>query len=267
MHLFPVDPTPDTLSFYAVYLAHYIKLDFVSSYLSGICDQLEPVFPEVQASRHHWLVKKTLAGCQKMFPSITSRKWPITRSELANISQLHSSSSSFNDSLFLAILLTGFHGLMHLGELTWPDVKCLQDYRKIISHNSLQIFLKNLFNLFYQVIKLTTSSKATWSSSSQPSRALTLMLLFWAISSSAIVISPSVLNCGLEKMVLSQLRDGSFISFIVIFPEMLEGSPFMQVALPLLRGISFLRCTVMCTHVQDMLAWHAMVHAMHLSRI
>ena len=86
----------------------------VSSYLSGICNQLEPFFPEVQASRHHWLVKKTLAGCRKMFPSVTSRKRPITRSELANISQLHSSSSSFDGSLFLAILLTGFHGLMHL---------------------------------------------------------------------------------------------------------------------------------------------------------
>ena len=28
---------------------------------------------------------------------------------------------------------------MHLGELTWPDDKHLQDYCKIISHNFLQI--------------------------------------------------------------------------------------------------------------------------------
>ena len=46
-HSFLVDPTPDTLSFYAVYSAHYIKPDSVSSYLSGICNQLEPFFPEV----------------------------------------------------------------------------------------------------------------------------------------------------------------------------------------------------------------------------
>ena len=62
-HSFPVDPTPDTPSFYAVYSAHYIKPDSVSSYLFGICNQLEPFFPEVQTSRLHWLVKKTLAGC------------------------------------------------------------------------------------------------------------------------------------------------------------------------------------------------------------
>ena len=78
-----------------------------------------------------------------MFPSVTSRKRPITRSELANISQLHSSSSSFDDSLFLAILLTGFHGLMCLGELTWPDVNCLRGYHKVISRGSLQIFPKS----------------------------------------------------------------------------------------------------------------------------
>ena len=138
-----IHSTPDTLSFYAVYSAHYIKPDSVSSYLFGICNQLEPFFPEVQTSRHHWLVKKTLAGCWKMFPSVASRKRPITRSALANISHLHSSSLSFDDSWFLAILLTGFHGLMRLGELTWPDVKHLQDYCKIISRDSLQIFPKS----------------------------------------------------------------------------------------------------------------------------
>jgi hypothetical protein len=84
-HSFPVDPTPDTLSLYAVYTAHYIKPDSVSAYLSGICSQLEPFFPEIRSSRNHWLVKKTLAGCKKMFTSTTSRKRPISRSELANV--------------------------------------------------------------------------------------------------------------------------------------------------------------------------------------
>jgi len=40
-HSFPVEPTPDTLSFYAIYMAHYIKPNLVSSYLLGICNQLE----------------------------------------------------------------------------------------------------------------------------------------------------------------------------------------------------------------------------------
>lgn len=106
-HSFPIEPTPDTLSFFAVYMAHYIKPKSVLSYLSGICNQLEPFFPEVRTHRQHWLVTKTLAGCRKMFPSTVSRKRPITRSELAMIARLYTSSSSYDDILFLAILLTG----------------------------------------------------------------------------------------------------------------------------------------------------------------
>ena len=41
LHHLPVDPTPDTLSFYVVFLSTYIKPDSVNAYLSGICRQLE----------------------------------------------------------------------------------------------------------------------------------------------------------------------------------------------------------------------------------
>ncbi|KAF8811690.1 hypothetical protein BYT27DRAFT_7088944, partial [Phlegmacium glaucopus] len=138
-HSFPVDPTPDTLSFYAVYMSHHIKPQSVASYLSGICNQLEPFFPDVRTHRRHWLVSKTLEGCWKMLPSATSRKRPLTRLELASLRQYYKPPLSFNDSLFLAILFTGCHGLLHLGELTWPDQKRLQDYRKVIMQNMVQI--------------------------------------------------------------------------------------------------------------------------------
>ena len=39
--------------------------------------------------------------------------------------------NSHNDLLFFVILLVGFHVLMHLGELVWPDKKGLQDFRKV----------------------------------------------------------------------------------------------------------------------------------------
>jgi len=77
-----------------------------------------------------------------MFPSAPSRKRPITRSELATVTLTYGSSPSFDNSLFLAILLTGFHGLMQLGELTWPDKKSLQDYRKVVMQNLVQISKK-----------------------------------------------------------------------------------------------------------------------------
>jgi hypothetical protein len=125
-------------------MAHHIKPDSVSSYLSGLCNQLEPFFPEVRIHRRHWLVLKTLAGCRKLFPSTPSRKRPATRAELADISQHYATSkASFNDILFLSILLTGFHGLMRVGELTWPDKKKLQDYRKVIMRSSVHTFPKS----------------------------------------------------------------------------------------------------------------------------
>src|ERR1700679_199095 len=120
-------------------MAHYIKPDSVSSYLSGICNQLEPFFPDVRSHRHHWLVTKTLAGCRKMFPSTASRKRPLARTELVDVARLYLSSSAYDEILSLTLLLTGFHGLMRLGELTWPDNKHLQDYRKVIMRSSVQV--------------------------------------------------------------------------------------------------------------------------------
>ncbi|KAF8800944.1 hypothetical protein BYT27DRAFT_7311573 [Phlegmacium glaucopus] len=120
-------------------MSHHIKPRSVASYLSGICNQLEPFFPNVRTYRRHWLVSKTLEGCKKMFPSATLRKRPLARSELASVFRFYRPSPSFDDNLFLAILFTGFHGLLRLGELVWPDHKNLQDYRKVIMRSTVQI--------------------------------------------------------------------------------------------------------------------------------
>jgi hypothetical protein len=37
------------------------------------------------------------------------------------------------------MLLTGFHGLMRLGELTWPDNEGLRDYCKVIMRSSVHV--------------------------------------------------------------------------------------------------------------------------------
>jgi hypothetical protein len=55
------------------------------------------------------------------------------------VAQQYRLSTSYNDKLFIALLLTGFHGLMRLGELVWPDHKARQDYRKIILRNSVHL--------------------------------------------------------------------------------------------------------------------------------
>ncbi|KAF8805886.1 hypothetical protein BYT27DRAFT_7103406 [Phlegmacium glaucopus] len=128
IHSFPIKPTPNTLSFFAVYMSHYIKPRSINSYLSGICNQLKPFSPNVRTHRRHWLVSKSLEGCQKMFPTPINRKRPITHSELSSLSLALSDSPVYDDKIFLAILLTSFHGLIHL-----------QDYRKVIICNTVII--------------------------------------------------------------------------------------------------------------------------------
>jgi len=73
-HDLPPEPTPDTLSFYVVYMAHHIKPQSVDNYLSGICNQLEAFHPNICTIQQHHLIMKTLAGCKKLRVVGTNRK-------------------------------------------------------------------------------------------------------------------------------------------------------------------------------------------------
>ena len=137
LHHFPVEPTLDTLSFYTVYMCHYLRPKSVDSYLSGICNQLEPYFPNIRSLRYHHLVARTLKGCKKLRACPTTRKSALSRSDLARLHPTYATSNSHDDLLFYSMLLTGFHGLHRLGELSWPDRKDLQDYRKVIMRHSV----------------------------------------------------------------------------------------------------------------------------------
>jgi hypothetical protein len=122
IHKFPIEPTLDTFSFYIVFMCHHIKPKSVDSYLSGICNQLEPFFPKVHEIRQHHLVTKTLQGCKKLCGCATSHKQPLTHLELGSLAPHYTvPGTNHNDLLFFSILLTGFHRLLRLGELTWPD--------------------------------------------------------------------------------------------------------------------------------------------------
>ena len=132
LHNLPVDPTPDTLSFYVVFLSTYIKPDSVNAYLSGICRQLEPFFPDVRRNRKSMLVSRTLTGCMRRFGTTVTRKTPLSHANLLFVIDSLVSNPSFDDILFIALLLTAFHALMHLGELVFPDKKSLRNYHKIV---------------------------------------------------------------------------------------------------------------------------------------
>jgi hypothetical protein len=77
-HELPVDPTPDTLSFFAVYMCRHIRPSSVSTYMSGLVSQLEPFYPNVKENRHSRLVKRTLQGCRKLYGKAVQRKRALT---------------------------------------------------------------------------------------------------------------------------------------------------------------------------------------------
>ncbi|KAF8804719.1 hypothetical protein BYT27DRAFT_7259194 [Phlegmacium glaucopus] len=83
IHEMPVDPTPETLSFFTVYMCHHINPKSVASYLSGIAQQLEPFFPEVRRSQCSSLVERTLRGCMRLKGIATNRKQALTTEDLS----------------------------------------------------------------------------------------------------------------------------------------------------------------------------------------
>ncbi|KAL7278881.1 hypothetical protein ACG7TL_006712 [Trametes sanguinea] len=124
IHCFPIDPTIDTLSFFVVFMCHHIKPDSVDSYLSGICNQLESLYP------------------RRLFNSPPNRKLPLTVEHILLLLDAFPN-TSFDNMLFRAILLCGFFGLHRLGKLVHPDRNDLRDWRKTIKRSSVSLFPDN----------------------------------------------------------------------------------------------------------------------------
>jgi len=112
IHNFPIEPTEETFSFFIVYMSTHIKPDSVNSYLSGICNQLEPFFPDVRKRQASILVSQTLAGYRCHFGMPIHCKRPLSKTDLETVISHIGTSLDHDEKLFLAILLTGFHGLL-----------------------------------------------------------------------------------------------------------------------------------------------------------
>jgi hypothetical protein len=137
-HNLPADPTPDTLSFFVIYMSHHISPRSVATYLSGLVNQLEPFFPEIKNARHSRLVCQTLQGCHKMLALPTRRKRALTRPDVDHVlAHYASSEGQHDDLLFLSMFLTAFFALLRLGELTFPDDQFAHDWCKISCRSSV----------------------------------------------------------------------------------------------------------------------------------
>ena len=128
-------------------MCHHIKPTSVATYLSGICQQLEPYFPQVRSARNSALVHRTLQGCRRLSATPTSRKGALTLGDLETVVNALTDSPDYDDQLFLAQLLTGFFALFRLGEMTYPDDADLRDPRKVTKRNSVRVS-NDSFQLF-----------------------------------------------------------------------------------------------------------------------
>jgi hypothetical protein len=137
LHKLPIDPTPETLSYYITFQSSHINPKSVASYLAGICTNLEPFFPDIRSNRASALVKRTLKGALRRHGQPTKRKAPLTTIHLQSIFTALHRSQDHDDMLFLSMLNTGFPGLLRLGEMAVNNNPQLRDFRKIILRNSL----------------------------------------------------------------------------------------------------------------------------------
>jgi len=137
LHNLAIDPTPEMLSYYITFQTHHINPKLVESYLSGICSNLEPFFPDIWSHQASAPVKRTLKGAFHCHGRPSKRKAPLTTTQLQTITGELINSRDHDDMLFLCMLNTGFLGLLHLGEMTVSDNPHLQDFWKIVLHNTL----------------------------------------------------------------------------------------------------------------------------------
>ena len=92
LHCLPVDPTPETLSYYITFQSTHINPKSVKSYLSGICSCLEPFLPNIRPNHATTLVKHTLKGARRPHGQPTVQKFPLTMTHLCTITDtLHDS--------------------------------------------------------------------------------------------------------------------------------------------------------------------------------
>ncbi|KAF9516123.1 hypothetical protein BS47DRAFT_1371823 [Hydnum rufescens UP504] len=129
LHHFPIDPTPDSMSFYVVFMCAHIRPSSVRAYLSGIAHGLESFYPHVRSVTSS-KIRRGLA---------VRRKRALSLDDLHQLLQAYSSSSSHDDMLFLALTFTAFFALLRLGEVVVPDSFSLRKSRKMIRQHPLSI--------------------------------------------------------------------------------------------------------------------------------
>lgn len=137
LHNLAPEPSPDTFSLYITWQSTHIDPKSVDSYLSGICNNLEPFYPNVRAIRKSLIVSRTLKGAKRRHGRATKCKSPLLLSHLIDTCTNLGASGAHNNKLCLSMLTCGFAGLHRLGELTNSDNPALRNSAKTIRRASV----------------------------------------------------------------------------------------------------------------------------------
>ena len=113
------------------------------------------------------------------------RKKPLSIGDLQFIDSRLRQSRVHDDILFAALISTGFHGLLRLGELTFPDSPALHDWRKVTKRST--VTLRN--QEFYLPTKQIGFSKATELLSGHLALFLSTLVLFSFVTCLLMIIS------------------------------------------------------------------------------
>jgi hypothetical protein len=127
-------------------MSSHIRPDSVNLYLSGIANELEEQFPEVRKNRNSRLVTRTMRGCLRRWGKPHKRKSPLTHEDMELVLKILPNNPMHDDYLFAAMLVTGFHALLRVGELTFPSAKKLQNYRKVTLRHTVDISIPNQYS-------------------------------------------------------------------------------------------------------------------------
>ena len=121
-------------------MSHHISPRSVTTYLSGIVQQLELFYPLIRDIRNSKLVQRTLQGCLKSCAQPTWRKCALSISDLSTVENYYQNIPlSHNNLLFITMLFTSFFSLMRLGEMAFPDNKKIQDWPKISRRRTVML--------------------------------------------------------------------------------------------------------------------------------
>lgn len=132
MHGFPLNPTPDMLSFYLIFCSFFVKPNTLSIYLLGICSQLESHYPNCHTAQCSFLVIKTLTGVHHHHGTSVNHKDPLMVPDICHLLSLYQDSNDYDNFLFLTQLTLGFNQLLRLAKLCMPDNQQLWDCRKLM---------------------------------------------------------------------------------------------------------------------------------------